>query len=378
MAENTSYDLLDPSQAKKINELEETMVLKDESMFLVFADNLTRKMNFLTLIKALSGDDVGVNSEYKFYTTKYIENRLREINFAIDSTQNQFDDYTKMIERIKTKIDISIEKFDKTVNEIDPKLSELEEKLQILINEKCNALANQDTLIINNVNEIYRELVASNQALRDEFDRKFQEITGVIDNEGNITDALYNSLKQDIDDLRNLLNNYVSDLKSNDKSFNDRITKLEQRAGIFDNTITNSYYTKQDIDNLLQQVYERIKVQIISSSTVDGKKVDADNFTEDGLYFITSTAEASNIPSGNTNGLLQVFNMGNGNTPVVKQVWHRYGTINKSDHMMYERTRFNNGTWSTWARYLTDKDIIYGTEIPTALEDGQIYIQYFV
>ena len=378
MAENTSYDLLDPSQAKKINELEETMVLKDESMFLVFADNLTRKMNFLTLIKALSGDNVGVNSEYKFYTTKYIENRLREINFAIDSTQNQFDDYTKMIERIKTKIDISIEKFDKTVNEIDPKLSELEEKLQILINEKCNALANQDTLIINNVNEIYRELIASNQALRDEFDRKFQEITGVIDNEGNITDALYNSLKQDIDDLRNLLNNYVSDLKSNDKSFNDRITKLEQRAGIFDNTITNSYYTKQDIDNLLQQIYERIKVQIISSSTVDGKKVDADNFTEDGLYFITSTAEASNIPSGNTNGLLQVFNMGNGNTPVVKQVWHRYGTINKSDHMMYERTRFNNGTWSTWARYLTDKDIIYGTEIPTALEDGQIYIQYFV
>ena len=378
MAENTSYDLLDPSQAKKINELEETMVLKDESMFLVFADNLTRKMNFLTLIKALSGDNVGVNSEYKFYTTKYIENRLREINFAIDSTQNQFDDYTKMIERIKTKIDISIEKFDKTVNEIDPKLSELEEKLQILINEKCNALANQDTLIINNVNEIYRELVASNQALRDEFDRKFQEITGVIDSEGNITDALYNSLKQDIDELRNLLNNYVSDLKSNDKSFNDRITKLEQQAGIFDNTITNSYYTKQDIDNLLQQIYERIKVQIISSSTVDGKKVDADNFTEDGLYFITSTAEASNIPSGNTNGLLQVFNMGNGNTPVVKQVWHRYGTINKSDHMMYERTRFNNGTWSTWARYLTDKDIIYGTEIPTALEDGQIYIQYFV
>ena len=65
MAENTSYDLLDPSQAKKINELEETMVLKDESMFLVFADNLTRKMNFLTLIKALSGDNVGVNSEYK-------------------------------------------------------------------------------------------------------------------------------------------------------------------------------------------------------------------------------------------------------------------------------------------------------------------------
>ena len=378
MAENTSYDLLDLSQAKKINELEETMVLKDESMFLVFADNLTRKMNFLTLIKALSGDNVGVNSEYKFYTTKYIENRLREINFAIDSTQNQFDDYTKMIERIKTKIDISIEKFDKTVNEIDPKLSELEEKLQILINEKCNALANQDTLIINNVNEIYRELIAANQALRDEFDRKFQEITGVIDNEGNITDALYNSLKQDIDDLRNLLNNYVSDLKSNDKSFNDRITKLEQRAGIFDNTITNSYYTKQDIDNLLQQIYERIKVQIISSSTVDGKKVDVDNFTEDGLYFITSTAEASNIPSGNTNGLLQVFNMGNGNTPVVKQVWHRYGTINKSDHMMYERTRFNNETWSTWARYLTDKDIIYGTEIPTALEDGQIYIQYFV
>lgn len=378
MAENTSYDLLDPSQAKKINELEETMVLKDESMFLVFADNLTRKMNFLTLIKALSGDNVGVNSEYKFYTTKYIENRLREINFAIDSTQNQFDDYTKMIERIKTKIDISIEKFDKTVNEIDPKLSELEEKLQILINEKCNALANQDTLIINNVNEIYRELIEANQALRDEFDRKFQEITGVIDNEGNITDALYNSLKQDIDDLRNLLNNYVSDLKSNDKSFNDRITKLEQQAGIFDNTITNSYYTRQDIDNLLQQIYERIKVQIISSSTVDGKKVDADNFTEDGLYFITSTAEASNIPSGNTNGLLQVFNMGNGNTPVVKQVWHRYGTINKSDHMMYERTRFNNGTWSTWARYLTDKDIIYGTEIPTALEDGQIYIQYFV
>ena len=45
---------------------------------------------------------------------------------------------------------------------------------------------------------------------------------------------------------------------------------------------------------------------------------------------------------------------------------------------MYNRTRFNNGSWSDWIRYLTDRDIVYGTEVPSALENGQIYIQYFV
>lgn len=372
---NISFD---SSQIKEIHELEETTVIQDDSYFLISLEELTRKINLLTLIKAMSGDDVGENSEYKFYTTKYIQERLDEIKLLISDSESSLDEYSEKIEALKTRVDISLQKFAGAIDTLDPKFIELEEKIQEVLDEKYNELANKDVSLSLNIDNIYNELLESYNQLRSEFTYKFEQLSGVVDSSGNITDALYNSLKEQIDSLKESVNNHLSDLKSNDVNLKQMIDSLKDQNDSFNDLLNNSYYNKESIDEYIKDLYSRIKVQIISSSTIDGKKVDVDDFTDDGFYFFTSSADASNTPENNTNGLLQVINMGNGNTPVIKHIWHRYGTINKSDHMMYNRTRFNNGSWSDWVRYLTDRDIVYGTEVPSALENGQIYIQYFV
>ena len=59
-------EFYDEEQAKKVYELEETMVLDDEtSYFLVSCEELTRKTNLLSLAKALNGDESSENKEYK-------------------------------------------------------------------------------------------------------------------------------------------------------------------------------------------------------------------------------------------------------------------------------------------------------------------------
>ena len=82
------------------------------------------------------------------------------------------------------------------------------------------------------------------------------------------------------------------------------------------------------------------------------------------------------MPDSCVNGILWTINCGNGSSPFIKQVFFRYGTININDQQMYIRSRMS-GNWSDWERTLTTKDIIWGTKVPEALENGQIYLQYF-
>ena len=92
------------------------------------------------------------------------------------------------------------------------------------------------------------------------------------------------------------------------------------------------------------------------------------------MYFFAQSAEASNMPPNCVNGILNVINCGNG---VIKQIFYRYGTINKNDHQMFLRTRASS-SWSDWSKVITTNDILTGTSVPAALEDGQIYLQYFL
>ena len=134
-------EFYDEEQAKKIYELEETMVLDDQTAyFLVSCENLTRKINLLSLAKALNGDETSENKELKFYSTSYLDNKVKEMYTSINSMGSHFDEYSNIIEKLQTKIDTSMERFQNIVNSIDPKLAELETKLQAYVDDKCDTL----------------------------------------------------------------------------------------------------------------------------------------------------------------------------------------------------------------------------------------------
>ncbi len=374
-----SVEYFDKEQGIEVTKLEETMVIDDDSYFITMVNNLVRKINLLSLIKACIGDDANDNREYKFYSTKYIDEQIKQITFQISSLANQFDDYDEKIEKIKTQIDVSLKNFQSIIGSIDPKLEKISKDLQEYVDKHIVELKNEDSKINLRVEEIYKELSDADKAIISDYTKKFEQITGVIDNKGNITDVLYNNLKNQIDSLTTLLDQYYTELKANDTALNKRIDDLKNTSDNTNKNLTENFYNKTDIDSFIKDIYDRIKVQIISSPTMeDGSAVDIDNFLEDGLYFFTQTANAKSLPDNCTNGMLHVINYGGSGTQVVKQIFYRYGTINISDHQMYTRTRFTNSSWSEFARVLTDKDIIYGTKVPTNLQNGQIYIQYFV
>ena len=94
-------EFYDEEQAKKIYELEETMVLDDQTAyFLVSCENLTRKINLLSLAKALNGDETSENKELKFYSTSYLDNKVKEMYTSINSMGSHFDEYSNIIEKL--------------------------------------------------------------------------------------------------------------------------------------------------------------------------------------------------------------------------------------------------------------------------------------
>lgn len=370
-------EFYDEEQAKKIYELEETMVLDDQTAyFLVSCENLTRKINLLSLAKALNGDETSENKELKFYSTSYLDNKVKEMYTSINSMGSHFDEYSNIIEKLQTKIDTSMERFQKIVNSIDPKLTELETRLQTYVDEKCKVLANEDVLIYKKIDEIYNELKDADNSIRTEINNKFDELFKVIDGNGDISAQMFATLQSSIETI----NNEISNIKTEIKNLKDKDTYLENlirnvQSGA--DSSLNNYYSAYDIDRKLEEIYKYIRVQVISSATdSSGRNQDLNNYYESGLYLFTSTASAANMPDSCVNGILWTINCGNGSSPFIKQVFFRYGTININDQQMYIRSR-SSGSWSDWERSLTTKDIIWGTKVPEALENGQIYLQYF-
>lgn len=365
----------DESQGKPIESLVETMILDDEtSYFLTTLDDVTRKINLLNIAKALSGDEEGENSEFKFYTTKAIKEQLIQVYSEISSIEGLYEQYNKILESLRTSVDTSLRKLELTVNNIDPKIKEMYDKVVKEFESNFNDLANQDNKITLRINDIYSELSEADLEIIKRFDTKFNELTGMVDSSGDLADSLFNILNEELTTTKNRITSIYNELKSQDASLTRRIRDLEAATGSSMNMFGH-YYTQTQVDNKLKEIYEKFKVKVISSPTDSSNaNQNLNNYTESGMYFFTQTANAANLPSGCVNGILFVIDCTGG---ITKQIFYRYGTINTNDHQMFIRTRGSN-VWSDWARVLTTKDIIYGTSVPTSLENGQIYLQYFL
>lgn len=371
-----AIEYYDDSMGKPIEQMEETMILDDDtSYFLVSLEELTRKVNLINLIKAMSGDEESENSEYKFYTTKYIKEKIGELYFYINNVDQKFDDYSNIIEQLKTKVDVTLKKFELNLEDIDPKLRSLSIELQKYVDEQCSNLSGSINTVSIRIDEIYKILSDADEQIRQDIKDKFDRLIEMVTNGESASEGLIKGLEETINSMNIRLTNIYNELKSVDSELLKRITKLENESTNVNNTF-NEYYKKENIDEMIQEIYKKIKVQVISSTTdSNGREHDFNNYIEDGLYFFTSSSKPSNAPSGCVNGLLHVMSCG---SVIVKQVFYRYGTMNKNDHNMYIRTRSTASQWTSWGRILTDKDIIYGTSVPKNLENGQIYIQYFV
>lgn len=369
-----AIEYYDNSQGKPVELLEETMIIDDEtSYFLTTLNDMSRKINLINIAKALCGDEEGKNSEFKFYTTKSINEKFIQVYSEISSVEKISEQYDKIIENLKTDVDTSLTRLQLAIDRIDPKIQEISNKLAKQFEEKFTELSNTDNEIMIRIDDIYEELTNSDKKILDEVNLKFNELTGMVDQSGDLTESLFNILNQTVDDLKSTLDSYYNELKSQDVSILNRVKTLESRA---DNTTNKfeSYYEKEYIDEKLTEIYNKFKVKNISSNTDEQGRANAlNNYTESGMYFFAQSANAANMPPNCVNGMLHVINYDNG---VIKQIFYRYGTINSTDNQMFIRT-FGSGYWSDWSKILTSKDIISGTSVPTALENGQIYIQYF-
>ena len=120
----------DESQGKPIEKLEETMILDDQtSYFLTTLEDVTRKINLINIAKALSGDEEGENSEFKFYTTKAIQEKFIQVNADISNVEGLYEQYDKILENLRTNVDTSLKKLELIVDNIDPKIREMYNKI---------------------------------------------------------------------------------------------------------------------------------------------------------------------------------------------------------------------------------------------------------
>ncbi|MDE6697936.1 MAG: DUF859 domain-containing protein [Lachnospiraceae bacterium] len=81
------------------------------------------------------------------------------------------------------------------------------------------------------------------------------------------------------------------------------------------------------------------------------------NYLTDGSYYFSSSFTPTNIPVG-TDGWLQVITNGTGT--VIKQIWHKQGTVS-SNWGTYTRTKCGNGSaWSSWVKSVMPNDTWQG------------------
>ncbi|MDE6208449.1 MAG: DUF859 domain-containing protein [Lachnospiraceae bacterium] len=81
------------------------------------------------------------------------------------------------------------------------------------------------------------------------------------------------------------------------------------------------------------------------------------NYLTDGSYYFSSSFTPNNIPVG-TDGWLQVITNGTGT--VIKQIWHKQGTVS-SNWGTYTRTKCGNGSaWSSWVKSVMPNDTWQG------------------
>lgn len=112
-----------------------------------------------------------------------------------------------------------------------------------------------------------------------------------------------------------------------------------------------AYY---DYSDAAFQGFSGWKKEIVNGSwctSITTTGTDLNDYQTDGWYWFSSSYTPTNIPSGVTNGWLQVISTGT----LTKQVWYRMGTAGTNDHQTFVRTR-NGSTWGAWKQFLTSGD----------------------
>lgn len=120
--------------------------------------------------------------------------------------------------------------------------------------------------------------------------------------------------------------------------------------------------------------------------TVIKSNFDINDYTENGLFYFSSSYTATNAPENVTNGWFQVMTSAGGG---VKQILYRAGKANTTDFHTYVRS-YVSETWSGWKRFTMIENKIVtgstnnlgnialgvtaGTYIPTAVESSDGYI----
>lgn len=97
----------------------------------------------------------------------------------------------------------------------------------------------------------------------------------------------------------------------------------------------------------LNQMQSNMEAVANETHIVETAGTDLNNYTTTGYYYFGSSYTPTNIPAG-ANGWLEVIRGANDN--IVKQMWHRQGTIDTNDTQFYVRTKSGTNNWSNWQR----------------------------
>lgn len=110
---------------------------------------------------------------------------------------------------------------------------------------------------------------------------------------------------------------------------------------------------------------------IHNTTNISTANTDLNDYTTAGVYSFAVACQPTNRPDGNSNGWLVVIPWNaNSTTQTIKQFWLRHGTVGTNDQHVYVRTKVSDYGWSSWRRFVTDKEFTLTTM------DGDVYVSW--
>lgn len=325
-------------RGKQIYELFETSKLDLNSALIINTSTReTKRISFKAFINNLKGD--GTDPSNSFYTKddtdillsgmrNTLNQNIRSFSQTIEEIRTSYDDITKNVSLISTQVNTKLDSFS----------TQIENN-----NSEVTSVRNYVTQIVEKSNDTYS---------KKEIDQLFTTINSKLS-------GLYTTTQVD---------NIVNPLKTQIEILQKKITNIE-------NTSTGSSSGSSSSSG---GTAEGLSINYINSGSIN-----LNSYTTAKIFYISSAVSMINAPNNCKDGWLIVLpNQGTGETSTgsiyVKQIFLKSGTVNTDDYEIYVRTRINStSSFSKWTKMITAKDIIVGSEIPTTLEEGQIYLQYF-
>lgn len=330
--------MAEENKGKQIYELFETNKLDLNSAFMInTSDRITKRISFKGLIINLKGD--GTDSVNSFYSKD-------EIDVSLTGMRNTLNDniksFSTTVNEIKDAYDVVIKDTTLITTKVNAQLEEFSKELESASQE------------MNSIRTYLNEFIENNP---DTYST--QEIDAMIDRIDGTLNQMYSATQ---------VNNLIS-------SVNQQVTILENKVTTIENNMTTGGTGGGNSSSGGGGTAG--SAEGLSIINLDSGAVDFDNYTLAKIYYIGSNTTLSHAPNECKSGWLMVLPMKGtgeevGENLYVKQIFYKHG----SDNEVYTRTKDSAG-FSEWVKLNTAKDILMGSEIPTSLSEGQIYLQYF-